>query len=454
MNTETSPSNLVVLIEDDRSLRASMRQWLELSGFSVLDFERAEPALARMDAGFPGVALSDVKMPGMDGLAFQRIVRVKDPDIPVVLMTAHGDISMAVEAMRHGAYDFVEKPFDDKRLLDILNRAMEKRRLVLENRQLRIDLAASQGLDARLVGSSASMRAFKRELLNIAPTVANVLILGETGTGKEVAARCLHDLSPRRQKPLIVVDCASIPLGLAESELFGHERGSFTGAERQSTGKLEAASGGTLFLDEINSLHLDVQSKFLRALQEKAVTPVGSHVPRPVDFRLVCAANCNLQEAIRKGTFREDLYYRINTVELSIPPLREHKEDIPLLFSMFLERSASTYGRDIPDPGRAVTAALMAHNWPGNIRELKNFAERFVLLGESASAMLSIGADEPGTAEVPLCDQVELFERQIIKDALKRHKGDIRSVMADLCLPRRTLNEKMAKYGLKRSEVC
>ncbi|MBI4800397.1 MAG: sigma-54-dependent Fis family transcriptional regulator [Desulfarculus sp.] len=446
----------VLFIDDEATMRTSVRQWLELAGLACQDFDRAQKALDTLSPGFARMVLTDVKKPGMDGLALQRAVFELDPDIPVVLVTAHGDITMAVESMRAGAYDFIEKPFDPERILDVVRRALEKRRLVLENRELRQDLAAAEGLDARLMGSSPSMRALKREIVNIAPTKANVLLVGETGTGKEVVARCLHELSPRRSHPFLAVNCAAIPQQLAESELFGHERGAFTGATHPRVGKLEAASGGTLFLDEISSMPLEVQGKLLRVLQDREVLPIGSNTPRPVDFRLVSATNEYPQEAIRNARLREDLYYRLSTVEWVIPPLRERKEDVPMLFSLFLDRAANTYDREVQPPSAEQMLSLMRHAWPGNVRELKNLAERYALSSLSALSTLpgfwsASGAVRSAPA-TPLAEQVQLFERQIIKDAIKRHQGDMREVMAELSLPLRTLNEKMAKYGLLRHE--
>jgi two-component system C4-dicarboxylate transport response regulator DctD len=455
MASQDKNRGLVFFIDDEKAIRASVRQCLELADFVCQDFMRAQEALAQITPQFPGVVISDVKMPGMDGLALQKAVHALDPDIPVVLVTAHGDIGMAVEAMRAGAYDFMEKPFESEAILEVTGRALEKRRLVLDNRELRLDLAAAEGLDARLVGSSPAMRALKREIVNIAPTVASVLLVGETGAGKEVVARCLHELSPRRARPFLALNCAAIPPQLAESELFGHERGAFTGAVRSYRGKLEAAAGGTLFLDEITSMPLEVQGKLLRALQDREVLPVGSNTPRTVEFRLISAANEDPREAIAKGRLRADLYYRLSTLELAIPPLRQRGQDLPLLFSLFLDRAASTYDREVQPPGPEFMASLLRHTWPGNVRELKNLAERYALSSRpEALPPTGVGAGDmagPAAASASLAEQVQHFERQIIKDALKRHHGDIKAVMDDLGLPRRTLNEKMAKFGLSRS---
>ncbi|SBW00846.1 C4-dicarboxylate transport transcriptional regulatory protein DctD [uncultured delta proteobacterium] len=449
--------SLVYVVDDDSSLRLSVRQCLELMDFTVHDFDQAENVLEKTTPLFEGVILSDVRMPGMDGLTLLRRVRDIDKDLPVILITAHGDVATAVEAMQDGAYDFIEKPFDENTLVDVLRRALEKRRLVLDLRRVKTDLAAAQGLDSRFVGAHPGMREIKRRIMDIAPTAAAVLLCGETGTGKEVVARCLHDCSPRKDKPFVVVDCASIPLSIAESELFGYVKGAFTGADRDHMGKLEAADGGTLFLDEINSLPLEVQGKLLRALQEKAVTPVGAHVPKPVDFRVISSTNEDLRRGIEEKRFREDLYYRLATIELNLPPLRQHKEDIPLLFGLFLEHAAATYGREVLRPDNAVIARLMAHAWPGNVRELRNMADRYLFSGASALDALAPSGTAAAQASAgkggSLTDHVNHFERQFILDAMRRHKGDMRAVMEDLGLPRRTLNEKMTKLGISRSSV-
>ncbi len=448
---------LIYVVDDDNSLRLSIRQCLECSDFIVRDFDRAENALEQTTRTFEGVILSDVRMPGMDGITLLKRIREIDKDLPVILITAHGDVATAVEAMQDGAYDFIEKPFDETTLIDVLRRALEKRRLVMDLRRAKMDLAASQGLDSRFVGAHQSIRDIKRRIMDVAPTAAPVLLFGETGTGKEVVARCLHDCSPRSDGPFVVVDCASIPLSIAESELFGYVKGAFTGADKNHMGKLEAAEGGTLFLDEINSLSIEAQGKLLRVLQEKSITPVGSHTPWGVDFRVISSTNEDLRRAIKQKRFREDLYYRLATIEMYLPPLRDHKEDIPLLFGLFLEHAAATYGREVPRPDNTDIARLVAHAWPGNVRELRNMADRYLLsCGQALDALSSTVAPGSRTSmakPISLPDHVSHFERQLIADAVRRHKGDMRAVMEELSLPRRTLNEKMAKLGISRPSI-
>ncbi|MCC5810278.1 MAG: sigma-54-dependent Fis family transcriptional regulator [Ectothiorhodospiraceae bacterium] len=441
------------LVEDDEAMRNSVSRWLRLAGFSVQTHSRADALLPGLEYGAPAVVISDISMPGMSGLELQQTLLKSDADLPVILFTGHGDIDMAVRAMRAGAYDFIEKPFDAERLLDSIRRACEKRRLVLENRALHAQMQEMGGLHARLVGSSPAISQLKRQVLDAASVDANVLLVGETGTGKEVIARCLHDLSPRRQEPYVALNCAAIPATLAESELFGHEQGAFTSASQRRIGSLEQATEGTLFLDEVVSMPMDVQAKLLRVIEQREFCRLGSNRVRQANFRLVAAMNIDPQEAMERGLLREDLYYRFNILEFRIPPLRERKEDIPILFTMFAEQAAENYQRDMVYPDSGTVAALMTHDWPGNVRELKNVATRFILSppaqGETFMPFRAASACHEAP-KIGLQDQVRAFERSLIEDALRRHNGNIRAAMEDLRLPRRTLNEKMQRYGLMR----
>ncbi|WP_417453212.1 sigma-54-dependent transcriptional regulator [Kiloniella sp.] len=447
----------VMLVDDERAIRVSTKQWLELAGHSEIDdFQDARSALENLDWHYQGIVISDVKMPGMDGLSLLREIKNIDANIPVVLVTGHGDVSMAVEAMRNGAYDFIEKPFEPEHLLDIVRRALEKRALVLDNRALKRDLVAAEGLDARLVGANPIMRALKRDIIDIAPTNASILIQGETGSGKEVVASCLHEFGENPSGNFVAVNCAAIPEQMAESEFFGHEKGAFTGAQAKRMGKLEAANGGTLFLDELSSMPMDLQAKLLRALEERKVTPLGGNVARPVQFRLIAALQEPPEDAIASGRLREDLYYRIATFVMAIPPLRVRKDDLPILFKLLAKRAAETFGREIEMPGPEGIASLMAHNWPGNVRELRNAAERYALSTrppeEKLSIILNSEKESQARTSLPLIEQVRLFERNVILASLGRHKGNVSAVIEELSIPRRTLNEKMAKYSLKRSD--
>ncbi|MCK9814314.1 DNA-binding response regulator [Pseudomonas chlororaphis] len=435
--------NSVMVVDDESSIRNAVEQWLSLSGFEVQLFSRGEECLAQLPGDFPGVILSDVRMPGMSGLELLAQVQRRDPDLPIILLTGHGDVPMAVEAMRDGAYDFLEKPFSPDTLLSSLRRALDKRRLVLENRRLH-ELADNRAkIDATLLGVSRSLQTLRRQVLELAALPVNVLIRGETGSGKELIARCLHDFGPRAAKPFVALNCAAIPEQLFEAELFGHESGAFTGAQGKRIGKLEYADGGTLFLDEIESMPLAQQVKLLRVLQEQKLERLGSNQSIRVDLRIIAATKPDLLEEARAGRFREDLAYRLNVAELRLPPLRERREDIPLLYEHFAHDAAQRLGRQPGPLSGTQLSRLLSHDWPGNVRELANVAERQVLgLGEPEVEMIDAGQS--------LAAQQEAFEAQCLRAALARHKGDIKAVLSELQLPRRTLNEKMQRHGLVR----
>ncbi|MNF58119.1 C4-dicarboxylate transport transcriptional regulatory protein DctD [compost metagenome] len=437
--------NSVMVVDDEASIRTAVEQWLSLSGFSVQLFSRAEDCLNQLPAHFPGVILSDVRMPGMDGLELLAEVQRRDADLPVILLTGHGDVPMAVDAMRDGAYDFLEKPFSPETLLGSLRRALDKRRLVLENRALHEQADNRAKLDTTLLGVSRGLQTLRRQVLDLAALPVNVLIRGETGSGKELVARCLHDFGPRADKPFVALNCAAIPEQLFEAELFGHESGAFTGAQGKRIGKLEYANGGTVFLDEIESMPLAQQAKLLRVLQEQKLERLGANQSISVDLRIIAATKPDLLEEARAGRFREDLAYRLNVAELRLAPLRERREDIPLLFEHFARLAAERVGRSAPRLSGAHLGRLLSHDWPGNVRELANAAERHALgLGEPSIALV-----EPGQS---LAAQQEAFEAQCLRAALSRHKGEIKAVMEELQLPRRTLNEKMQRHGLLRED--
>lgn len=313
----------VLLIDDDPHLRQALSQTLDLAGLKVLALGDAQGVAEKIEKDWPGVVVSDIRMPGIDGLELLRQLRERDPDLPVLLITGHGDVPLAVQAMRAGAYDFLEKPFPSDQLLDSVRRALGLRRLVLENRSLRLALSDRQQLSARLVGQSPAMQRLREQIGALAATNADVLILGETGAGKEVVARALHDLSARRDGPFVAINAGALAESVVESELFGHEQGAFTGAQKRRIGKFEFANGGTVFLDEIESMSLDVQVKLLRLLQERVVERLGANQLIPLDIRVIAATKEDLRQAADQGRFRADLYYRLNVASLRIPPLRE-----------------------------------------------------------------------------------------------------------------------------------
>ena len=435
--------NSVIVVDDEAPIREAVQQWLTLSGFNVQVFSRAEDCLAQLAEHFPGVIMSDVRMPGMSGLELLARIQALDADLPVILLTGHGDVPMAVDAMREGAYDFLEKPFSPETLVRNLRRALEKRGLILENRRLHERADARSQLDATLLGVSPSLQTLRSQVLDLSQLPVNVVIRGETGSGKEMVARCLHDFGPRAAKPFVALNCAAIPEQLFEAELFGHESGAFTGAQGKRIGKLEYADGGTLFLDEIESMPLAQQVKLLRVLQDKKLERLGSNKAIDVDLRIIAATKPDLLEEARAGRFREDLAYRLTVAELRLPPLRERREDIPLLFAHFARAAAERLGRKAPELSGARLSELLSHDWPGNVRELANAAERQIL-GLAASQET---ASQTGQS---LAAQQEAFEAQCLRAALARHKGDIKAVLHELQLPRRTLNEKMQRHGLLR----
>lgn len=435
--------NSVIVVDDEAPIREAVEQWLSLSSFNVQVYSRGEDCLANLPEHFPGVILSDVRMPGMNGMELLSRLQAIDADLPVILLTGHGDVPMAVDAMREGAYDFLEKPFSPEVLLRNLRRALEKRELILENRRLHEQADTRTQLETTLLGVSPGLQTLRRQVLDLSQLPVNVVIRGETGSGKEMVARCLHDFGPRAHKPFVALNCAAIPEQLFEAELFGHESGAFTGAQGKRIGKLEYADGGTLFLDEIESMPLAQQVKLLRVLQDKKLERLGSNKAIDVDLRIVAATKPDLLEEARAGRFREDLAYRLTVAELRLPPLRERREDIPLLFAHFASAAAQRLGRTAPELSGAQLGQLLSHDWPGNVRELANAAERQIL-GLTSSPTVQT---DPGQS---LAAQQEAFEAQCLRAALARHKGDIKAVLEELQLPRRTLNEKMQRHGLLR----
>lgn len=447
----------IFLIDDEESMRVSVAQWLSLSDYTVTCFGDARTALGRINGNFDGVVVSDIRMPGMDGMELLQEIRRQDAEIPVVLFTGHGDIRMAVSAMRAGAYDFIEKPFDPGILLETVRRAGEKRRLIMENRRLKAELQKGTGIDSQLLGNSEAIQLVHREIDDLGPTDASVFLVGETGCGKEVVARCLHQASKRRNGPFVAINCGAIPEGLFESELFGHEASAFTGAQTRRIGKFEHANGGTLFLDEVTSMPVNLQVKVLRVLQEREIERLGGNGPLPIDIRIISATNSDPRRACADKLFREDLYYRLNVAEIQIPPLRRRGVDILLLFEVFALRAAMKYQREAPQLASEAITSLMAHHWPGNVRELKNTAERYVLSSLPAASRIPYILQHAEAAVVAphkasLAEQTGLFERCVLERSLKRHKGNIFAIMEELDLPRRTLNQKMQSHGLVRRD--
>ncbi|WP_062203974.1 sigma-54 dependent transcriptional regulator [Aureimonas sp. AU12] len=438
----------VAFVDDDETLRDANRQTLDLAGFTPMTFPDGESALAGITAEFPGVVVTDIRMPGMGGLELFRRLRAMDPDLPVILVTGHGDVAMAVDALREGAYDFIAKPYATDRLVESVRRATEKRRLVLENRQLRALAERAADDDMPLIGESPGMERLRRTLRQIADADVDVLVEGETGSGKEVVASLLHRWSRRAPRPFVALNCGALPETVIESELFGHEAGAFTGALKKRVGRIEHSSGGTLFLDEIESMPPALQVKLLRVLETREVEPLGTNQRRAVDLRVVAAAKVDLGDPTARGYFREDLFYRLNVVTVRIPPLRERRDDVPLLFAHFLARAAERFRRELPPLSSGVARRLATHLWPGNVRELSHYAERVALgLGED-------DADVPaaGSAGLTLPERVDRFEAGVIRETLANEGGDVRRTIEALGLPRKTFYDKLQRHGISRRD--
>lgn len=440
-------SGLVLLVDDEEDLRFSTSQALELHGLQVKAFASGEEVLARVGFGFDGVVVSDIRMPGIDGMTLLHRIRELDHEIPVILVTGHGEVQLAVKAMREGAYDFIEKPFASHALAGVVRHALDRRSLVLENRRLRAVAGKRDDIETRLPGRTPVMVDLRYRVRAIGATEADALIIGETGVGKEVVARSLHDVSGRAKGPFLAINCASLPDTLIESELFGHEAGAFPGAIRARYGKFEHGRGGTILLDEISSMPLDLQAKFLRVLQERTITRLGSNEIVPLDVRFLATSKVDLEGEVAAGRFRADLFYRLNVVTLRVPSLAQRQADIPLLFLHLVREACARYGRDDMEVKPEILSEIAERDWPGNVRELRNAADRLVLgleTGLDSAAALE-------TANTRLADKVAAYEKQLIANAITAHGGALRPVYEQLGISRKTLYEKMQKHGLDKS---
>ncbi|MFM2056238.1 MAG: hypothetical protein RLY71_623 [Pseudomonadota bacterium] len=442
----------VLIVEDDPHVQLGCVQALQLAGIQVDAVDSAEAALQLVTPGFAGVVVTDMRLPRADGLSLVRHCHALDADLPVIMITGHGDVSLAVEAMRSGAYDFIPKPFSPELLVEVVRRALEKRSLTLEVASLRRLLAAREGLAGQLVGRSPQIERVRRLVTEVADSPVDVLIHGETGTGKEVVAQALHEFSRRKGAPFVALNCGGVPDTLLDSELFGHEPGAFTGAQKRRIGKIEYASGGTLFLDELETMPLPMQIKLLRVLQERRIERLGSNQGLAVDVRVVAATKDDLPQRAREGTFRLDLYYRLNVVTIELPPLRERREDIPLLLEHFMLLAASRFNRPQPVVSTEQLHRLMAHPWPGNVRELRNVADCLVLGVRKDVLGPAPAADGESEADgLSLAETVDGFERSLIAAELPRHDGSIARTAKALRIAKTTLADKVRKYGLQAS---
>ena len=433
----------IAIVDDEPDMRESISQWLVLSGFDTETFASAEDALKVIGADWPGIVVSDIRMPGMDGIAFLKRLMGLDSSLPVIMITGHGDVPIAVEAMRIGAMDFMEKPFDPDRMTQLAKKGTQMRRMTLDNRDLRRDLSEGQQVMSKLIGSSPVMERLREDILDLGQADGHVLIDGETGTGKTLVAHALHAVGPRASKKFVPVSCAAYNDEALAARLFG--------PIEDGLPAVEETRGGTLCLEDIEALSEPLQARLLAFISDQ-----GS----PADTRIIAISNARGEGRKAEDSLRPDLFYRLSALQITLPPLRARGEDILQLFTRMSEQFADEYGCEPPQVSAQEAAQLLQAPWPGNIRQLINVAERAVLqnrrgTGSIASLLMADGDDNQQattTEGKPLKEYVESFEKMLIDNTMRRHKGSIASVMDELCLPRRTLNEKMAKYGLQRSD--
>lgn len=441
----------ILIVDDELSVRASLNEWFLEDGFKVETAESAEDALHKMHAGPFDLILLDIKMPGMDGITLQRKIKEIDPKVVIIIMTAYASVETAVEALKLGAFDYVTKPFDPDDLSRLVRNALKQKELTDENVQLKEKITELAGV-TEMVGQSEGMKRVLELVDTVAETDSTVLIRGESGTGKELIARAIHSRSKRRYFPIVPVNCGAIPETLLESELFGHEKGAFTGAQYRRKGKIELANGGTLFLDEIGDISAKMQVDLLRVIESKRFSRIGGGEEIQVDFRLICATNKNLEKLVEEGIFREDLYYRINVFTIFIPPLRERKSDILPLAEYFIQKYARTMGKPVKKISSAAQEILLAYPWPGNVRELENAIERAMVVGKHSEIMredLPLHLNGLESKNLDLL-KLEDLEKQHIEKILTDTKGNISRAANLLGIDRVTLYNKIKKYGIKR----
>jgi len=429
----------VFFVDDDPALREANVQALELAGFDVSAFQRAEAALEALSENFDGVVITDIRMPGMDGLQLFGRIRDIDPEIPVILITGHGDIDMAVKALHDGAFDFVAKPFAADHLAASTRKALENRRLVLENRRLR---ALADAADSPLIGDSPAITRLRHTIEQVGHADVDVLIEGETGTGKELVAVMLHRKSRRTARPFVPVNCASLPGEFAEAELFGHAAYILPHLKSSQGGRIEASNRGTLFLDEIDGMPLSLQARLLRVIEEREVLRLGADEPLALDLRVIAAAKPGLAQMVEDGLFRSDLYFRLNVVRLSIPPLRERRDDIPQLFAHFVQEASRKAERKKFRMTAAMRRHLIEHEWPGNVRELRNFAFEAVLDLHEA------GQPARDSARATLPELVSRYEETLVREALEETRGSVSRACELLGVPRKTLYDKFRRANI------
>ncbi len=441
----------ILIVDDEAIVRTSLEHWFRDEGCVVETCPNGKEALAKLAESEWDLFLLDIRMPGMDGLELQRRIRESHPEAIIILMTAYASVDTAVEAMKQGAHDYIAKPFDPEDLEKMVRAAVEKRRLEKENVQLRRSIEELEQF-SEIVGDSSAIRKVLEMVTTVAGTDSTVLIRGESGTGKELVARAIHAHSPRRFMPIVVVNCGALPDGILESELFGHEKGAFTGAQYRRKGKFELADGGTLFLDEIGDVSPKTQMDLLRVLEEKRVTRVGGSRSIDVDFRTIAATNRDLEASVAEKSLREDLYYRLNVFTIEIPPLRERREDIPILCEHFIQRLRRSMSRPLEGFTSEAMQLLTRREWPGNVRELQNAVERAAVVRRSGRLrpedfpFVEPRAEEEGTNRQSLAD----LERIHIQKTLEQSGWNVSQSARLLEIDRVTLYNKMRKYGIQR----
>ena len=435
----------ILFVDDEEPIRNAVEQTFDLSDLQVRCISDAREALRHISRDFEGIVITDVRMPEMDGQVFLQEILKIDFELPVILVTGHGDVKMAVDAMGAGAYDFIEKPFASDHLVQVARRALEKRAMTLENRELRSAVTKRDKLETMITGRTKVIEDLRKKARAVAATDADILVTGDTGTGKEVVARAIHALSDRADRPFVAITCGAIPSDMIESELFGHEAGAFPGALRPRFGKFEHARRGTIYLDEIETMPDDLQLRLLRVVQEGTITRLGSNDPIELNARFIASTKVNLADEVRAGRFREDLYYILNVVHLDVPSLAERREDIPRLFTQLANEAARRYRRDFVDIPQSLMAEITQADWPGNVRELRNTADRFVM---GLDTYEETSPNETGS----LSERVAAYEKQVIMAELSSRGGGLKGTYEALRISRKSLYEKMQRYGLKRED--
>jgi two-component system response regulator HydG len=445
----TERTGRILIVDDELVVRDSLGKWFTTEGYTVRTVDSAREALSCFQSGAWDVALIDIKMPGMDGIELQLRLHQIDPDLIVIIMTGYSSVETAVQALKQGAYDYITKPFDPDELVHTVRNAMDHRRAQLEVVQLREHL---QDVFPRteIIGSSPAMIRVGESIQMVAPTDTTVLITGESGSGKEVVARAIHAASMRRHMPFVVIHCGALTESLLESELFGHERGAFTGAQARRKGKFEAADGGTVFLDEIGDISLKTQTDLLRVLQEKEIVRVGSTQPTKVDFRCIAATNRDLEAMVKEGTFRFDLFYRLNIFLIVLPSLRQRRLDIPLLAEVLLKKHATAMNRPVSRISPAALDLLLNYDWPGNVRELENAMERALVIGRGAEIQPSDFPFHTSSTPTTSAQRLEDIVRLHVERVLEETGWNLTHAATILDIDRSTLYSKIKSYGLKR----